>query len=404
MELALDPLIAEAKRRTRQRRFTLLAIVVAAALVAGGFLVFRGQSGAMSVPHRFGSDPAPAGDKWVNGFGASGGVLWAMDRHGFVWLTPASGEQWQYALHRSSKVHGPGIVENLNDVQFVDRQHGWASVCLRCNGAGGEYQRNPRPWALERTVDGGKTWSVLWLPGCGCSGGEMSFYDARHGYVLANEKAAPYGQRLFWTDDGGKSWTLVARPALDGSITFVDRLHGFLRRPPTTTGCGIAAPGRNCQETRTPGALYRTTDGGKTWTRMATPPPSMSYFPVSAFGRSLVVADAKGGRTLVYTSADGGAHWKASATPLSAKAQSDFSAASPTKWAFSVGVTLYVTNDGGGHWQRIVAHGLAGFRRGQPYLSSLILSTSGLMWGMSGDKALYRSNDGGRHWKPAGLR
>jgi hypothetical protein len=338
----------------------------------------------------------PPGARLVDSIGASDGVVWAIDRHGFFWLTMDSGRTWRVSLHRTLKVRGPGVIADLEQVQFVDKRHGWISAIL--DGNPNTVPVDTHPWAIERTVDGGRTWRVSWLPGCGCDSGTVSFYDARHGYVLASNRTGVGNPRLFWTDDGGASWRLVARPPHLGTVTFVDRRDGLLGTYPGVTD---AIPGGDGK--RWPAVLYRTTDGGKTWSKYRVPPPSFGLrLPVSSFGRRLVVADAMGNRTRVYASADGGAHWTALDPPTLAKARAiDFSAGSPAMWAFLTRGRLYVTHDGGERWNRIVPRGLP--RPDDIY--PIVFSSPRIGWTlMTRSRDLYRTTDGGRHWLPVALR
>ena len=353
----------------------------------------------------------PPGARLVDSIGASDGVVWAIDRHGFVWLTMDSGRTWRVSLRsdhwpkrvkgKPFKVRSPRVIADLNQVQFVDKRHGWISATL--DGDPFTPPVDTRPWAIERTVDGGRTWRVSWLPGCGCDGGFLSFYDARHGFVLASNQSERGNLRLFWTEDGGASWQLVAGLPrhLDGPITFLNRRDGLLGTYPggTITGLGDG-PGKQW-----PGVLYRTTDGGKTWTRDRVPPASLALFlPVSSFGRRLVVLDGTHrANPKVYASVDGGTHWAAaSVPPLPAKARAiDFSVGSPKMWVLLTSGRLYVTRDGGQSWERIVPRGLS--RPDDIY--PIVFSSPSVGWTlMTRFKELYRTTDGGRHWMPAVLR
>jgi photosystem II stability/assembly factor-like uncharacterized protein len=353
------------------------------------------QAGAAATP--------PSGARLVDSIGASAGAAWVVDRHGFVWVTMDSGRTWRISLRQklTARVRGqrfkagnPHLVAELDQVQFVDKRHGWISATL--DGDPNTSPVDTRPWAIERTVDGGRTWRVSWLPGCGCDPGLLSFYDARHGYALAADRLGRGNPRLFSTDDGGASWRLVARPPHFGAITFVDRRDGLLGTYPGATG-GMG-PGR-----RWPAVLYRTTDGGKTWTRDRVPPASFGLsLPVSSFGRRLVVADWKtGDHPRVYSSVDGGTHWTAFVPPTRAKAPIDFSAGSPNMWAFPSKSSLYVTHDGGQSWDKIVPRGLP-----QPLdIYPIVFSSPSVGWTLvSRYRELYRTTDGGRHWTPVELR
>ena len=279
-------------------------------------------------------------------------------------------------------------------MQFVDKRHGWISAEL--DGDPKTFRDDPHPWAVEQTVNGGRSWRISRLPGCGCDPGMLSFYDARHGYVLAADRFGRGNPRLFWTDNGGASWQLVARPPHFGPITFVDHRNGFLGTYVSATIGGPGTGGRGW-----PAVLYRTTDGGKTWSKDRVPPPSYGLvLPIRSFGRRLVVADwKKGNHPRIYASGDAGTHWTAFIPPNPAKTPGiQFAAGSPTMWAFPTRNSLYVTRDGGQSWDRIIPRGLP-----RPFeIRQLVFSSPLVGWMVVGrDEALYRTTDGGRHWTPS---
>jgi photosystem II stability/assembly factor-like uncharacterized protein len=199
---------------------------------------------------------------------------------------------------------------------------------------------------------------------------------------------------LFWTHDGGVSWQLVSRPPHLGTITFLDGRDGLLGTYPGVTGMG---PGGH----RFPAVLYRTTDGGKTWSKCRVPPPSLGLLlPVTSFGRRLVVMDRYRGRTTIYASVDGGARWTAFVPPTKARSL-DFSAGSAEMWALLTEGKLYVTHGGGQRWDRIVPRGLP--RPDDIY--PIVFSSPRVGWTlMTRFKELYRTTDGGRDWTPVVLR
>ena len=97
---------------------------------------------------------------------------------------------------------------------FLDRRHGWFLTQAAAN--------SPQGTALTRTVDGGRTWQLLWrmnaaspeaghgLPWAGIKG-PLAFLTPDRGFLAA---ALPDGSlRLFGTGDGGADWSPVALPA-----------------------------------------------------------------------------------------------------------------------------------------------------------------------------------------------
>ena len=203
--------------------------------------------------------PRPSGARLVDSIGATGPYVWAIDRHGYFWLTADKGRTWRVAGRQTLGVaRGPGVVADVVQVQFVDDRHGWMSAGL------GDGRRD----GIERTVNGGRSWRVLPLPGCSCEPAYLSFYDVRHGYLIDDTTRTGAPEKLFWTNDGGTSWTLLPRPPASGSIWFGDRTLGLLLTP-----AGSNSDGSDHHPPRT----YRTTDGGETWspTRLRPLPPDV---------------------------------------------------------------------------------------------------------------------------------
>ncbi|TME39568.1 MAG: hypothetical protein E6I61_11140, partial [Chloroflexi bacterium] len=86
----------------------------------------------------------------------------------------------------------------------------------------------------------------------------MKFFDVAVG-VFALIGSSPQVSR---TVDGGKSWTALAPPAVEGTVaswSFVDSEHGWML---VSAKSPITNP---------PTYLYRTKDGGLSWQKLALP-------------------------------------------------------------------------------------------------------------------------------------
>ena len=97
---------------------------------------------------------------------------------GLILSTRDGGSHWKRQLAGSA---------GLQDVAFVDKEHGWAG------GSGG---------AILTTADGGATWSrQRYSKSLTLS--RVAFSDARHGWAVIQHSA------LLATGDGGHTWTVV---------------------------------------------------------------------------------------------------------------------------------------------------------------------------------------------------
>lgn len=117
--------------------------------------------------------------------------------------------------------------------------------------------------------------------------------------------AAGSGEKwLFHTDDGGKNWKLVSRTTLGNppkqpgvgdlpngngvvQMLFVDAKTGFL---------GLNSPGAN---------LWRSTDGGVSWTASEAIPAAEAVQSMTAAGGQVTVVTSSG----KWVTTDKGAHW-----------------------------------------------------------------------------------------------
>jgi photosystem II stability/assembly factor-like uncharacterized protein len=177
---------------------------------------------------------------------------------------------------------------------------------------------------LFRSTDKGNTWEQRSLPALVGHDSllEVSFVDDRQGWVLFARQCAKLDAEVWHTTDGAATWQKVAVQrwtpyyASDGEmstqckqgLSFVDPMHGFLAG---------WAPWRQPN-------IYRTFDGGKTWSGSPLPDPpdfrteggnSLRAGAVKRFGSTLYV-EAWGkqpgeirDRQYMFRSTDSGATW-----------------------------------------------------------------------------------------------
>ncbi|KIL39940.1 hypothetical protein SD70_17155 [Gordoniibacillus kamchatkensis] len=198
--------------------------------------------------------------------------------------------------------------------------------------------------ALVRTKDGGKTWQQLYP--LLAPVGDIAFVDAQHGFGLGT----PFeSDALLATSDGGKSWRKL--PAIDPQgaivgISFASRQTGWALRQ--TADSGVFQ-------------LLRTTDGGNSWKALANlAAAGVSNRPYIRFfsAQDGVIAVTNGSKTqTVYRTKDGGKTWTASPSPYVQAGGGDlFAFSSPsTGWTYrdetpQQGAVLYRTEDGAA-WQ-----------------------------------------------------
>lgn len=259
-----------------------------------------------------------------------------------------------------------------------------------------------------RTTDRGQTWQAGTVPGAS----ELDFrdvdaFDANTAYLLSigeGEKS-----RIYKTTDGGQHWELQFksnRPeAFFDAMAFRDRDHGIALSDPVGGRFLIIA----------------TSDGGKTWEEMPAEGMPAALQGEGAFAASGTCITVQGKRNVwfgtggpegarVFRSTDGGRTWTAAKTPvLSGKSAGIFSVAF---WNANQGVAVggdytqereakqnvAVTKDGGRTWTRIKGTAPNGYRScvafipGTPAPTLIAVGPSG--WDYS--------VDGGNNWRNIG--
>jgi photosystem II stability/assembly factor-like uncharacterized protein len=227
--------------------------------------------------------------------GASG---WARTYQGVYW-TDDGGGHWR-------NISPAGHPARLQAVDFADAEHGWAVA---------EEGNEPHPRAaLFATSNGGRSWTRtrIQLPSRYAQVGNASFaaVGAHRVFALVRESrntAFSIGY-LYASRDDGRHWHQLAEPPHAGEIAFTSARDGWI-----------------AEEGPQP-ALYRTRDGGRSWTEVRLRRPAglakarAGYLAprFEADGHGVLAATydnyAKRAVAVLYTTADFGSHWKLAAS------------------------------------------------------------------------------------------
>lgn len=162
-----------------------------------------------------------------------------------------AGNSWQEITPPGSRT------ATIAAIDFIDRAQGWALLAAQASG-------DP-VYSLDTTVDGGHTWQSEDLPLF--AGGDpaanakavyMQWLDDHTGWLVIQQATGVNFSlgSLFRTTDGGRHWTKVALP-IGAPVSFV------------TSSVGWVAGGAAGHQ------LYRTQDGGRTWQAQAVLPASL---------------------------------------------------------------------------------------------------------------------------------
>lgn len=134
-----------------------------------------------------------------------------------------------------------------------------SGTCVVARGAGEAWigTGNAPRARLLHTEDYGRNWAVAEVPipaGEAAGIASLAFRDGRHGAALGGNIADPASRTdaVAVTDDGGRSWTLAARPGFAGAVYGAAYVPGA--RTPVLVAVG-------------PAGVEVTTDGARSWVR-----------------------------------------------------------------------------------------------------------------------------------------
>jgi photosystem II stability/assembly factor-like uncharacterized protein len=226
--------------------------LLAAALVVAGLTIASAGSAAPTfswhltptgtTAHLRGVSAVSASVAWSSGYTATDGVVLRTTDQGATWqdVSPPDSAGLQY-----------------RDIEAFDADH--AVVLAAGSGTDGR---------IYVTADGGQTWTLGFEnqdPDPTVFYDCMTFFNRNRGLALSDPVGGKF--RIIATDDGGSSWHLVSNagmpPALPGEFAFAasgECLVSFGSRF-AWFGSGGGAQAR----------VFRSTDGGQTWTVSSTP-------------------------------------------------------------------------------------------------------------------------------------
>lgn len=283
---------------------------------------------------------------------------WAVGDRGAIWQTDNGGRHWQ--------TQTSGVNCGLQSVCFIDAQLGWAA-----GGATHPFSHTSSGVVLA-TEDGGRTWQhnpKLVLPGLR----RIGFYDPRRGWAVAF-RSTMYPSGLFVTDDGGRSWR--PQPGAAGNWTTADIpgpqfglvagrngslaiLRGNELQPLVADNVELRSYTRLKLLSPTFGWLIG--DGGlvKNVGLSGNPPQPVPTLPKAARHFDFAALVARGPKcwiagspgTRIFHTLDGGRTWTLFDTGTSLPLRAIAFADDQHGWAASELGTILATSDGGQTWQ-----------------------------------------------------
>jgi photosystem II stability/assembly factor-like uncharacterized protein len=333
--------------RPHFRRAALAGLALAGAGLAGlaGLVIAAGSASRIELPSvRPATLSAHAAQAVTLSVARAGSRLVAVGERGLVLLSDDEGAQWRQVAVPTSAT--------LAAVKFVTPQAGWAvghyGVVLATRDGGLSWQRQfdgVRAAALAQ--EAAATRQVA-LAASGAGATELAraakavteaarlvadgpdkpfldlyFTDERHGLIVGAYNL------LFETDDGGVNW----RPRLDA-----------LDNPKGNHLYAITGSGRQLYIAGEQGVLFRSDDGGRSYTRL-TSPYAGSWFALALLPGGTVVAGGLRGNA--YRSVDQGVNWDKVAGLPPVSILSLAVAADRTLWLGNQAGQVFRSRDGG---------------------------------------------------------
>ena len=269
-----------------------------------------------------------------------------------------------------------------------------------------DYNNYPNGGTLYHTTDGGLTWASTTTP---FSGANIHFLDTRNGWALADlgVGAGSNAVAVYQTTDGGSTWDQKFINDPNNANASNSLPLGGLKFGLTPLNMQTAWIYGTVYSSGTV-YVYRTDDGGVSWSQVSLPLPQGAenaelgfeqiqfVSPTDAFLTMRMTSDTT--NLAIYTSSDAGATWTLTPTLIPIGGSADFLSAEEA--VVYNGQQFYVTRDAAHTWSIIPPDVNFG-----DTFAAMDFVNPNAGWVITIDpttnyRSLYRTSDGGATWFP----
>jgi photosystem II stability/assembly factor-like uncharacterized protein len=333
----------------------------------------------------------------IDPHGLQSGVFYVGTPLGGIWKTTSGGITWFPVMDQETSVDSVGAIQ----VAPSNPEVVYAGAGDPIGGSLGN--------GMWKSTDAGATWQHIGLEDTVKI--DSILVDPTNPNLVTVSglgEAAHHGGGVYRSTDGGQSWTNVLQPAgYDGirDLQYAYDVPGVMLAAVQGTGGGGGGGGGNRGGARTkPAQVFKSTDGGLTWTQIKIPPfegrVAVAIAMHTNAQRMYIVGNNIENGSGLYRSDDGGVTWKHMAgkdtrigNGQGAYSSGVFVDSQSPDILYTMSTAMYQSTDGG-----VTFHAFKGAPGGEDYHKLWIDPTNGKRMLVGSDQGASVTLDFGQTW------
>ncbi|MGH7597372.1 MAG: YCF48-related protein, partial [bacterium] len=234
--------------------------------------------------------------------------------------------------------------------------------------------------AVMKSTDGGMSWSAQNNAGGAFILNSVSFFNANAGWAVGRDDV--FRGYLLKTTNGGASWVTqkIAQPGSEDffSVHFIDAKTGWAVGYDTHSFSGSF------------GIVYKTTDGGSTWSKLPEIGPA-NLFLYFVYFNDDSTGWAAGSNGTILKTRNGARTWSKQISGTTNHLYSASFVDTTTGWAVGTSGTILKTSDGGATWSPQNSGTTNTLR-------SVLFIDANTGWAAGDNGAILKTTNGGAQW------